>query len=103
MPHNVPRDGRQTRKGGRYDRDHQLARAAAAQRHCPTDPCARCRHPLGPMGPWLHYDHAEDGLSYLGFSHGSHPCHVCGRRCNIHAAAVKGNRLSRGLRRRLAL
>ncbi len=76
----------------KYRTAHQRARAAAAARHQPTDPCARCGHPLGPMGPGLHYDHAEDG-SYLGFSHGS-PCPWCRRPCNKRAGAIKGSRIA---------
>jgi len=83
---------RGTRRGERYDRRHQIARDTAARRHRPEDPCARCWHPLGPMGSHLHYDHDEYG-GYLGFSHGAEPCPVCGRRCNLQAAAEKGNSL----------
>lgn len=87
-----PRDTGQTRKGGRYDRKHQIARADAAKHHDPNHGCARCGHPLGPMGPWLHYDHDETG-GYLGFSHGQHPCPDCGQRCNVRAGAQKGRSL----------
>lgn len=79
-----------TSRGERYDRRHQIAREAAARRHTPDDPCARCWHPLGPMGPHLHYDHDEHG-GYLGFSHGTEPCPVCGQKCNLRAGAIKGN------------
>jgi hypothetical protein len=87
IDHRFPRGTHQTRRGGRYDRTHQLARAAAAKQHRPTDLCTRCGQPLGPMGRWLHYDHAEGG-GYLGFAHGA---------CNTRAGAIKGNRISRNL------
>jgi hypothetical protein len=67
-----------------YGSAHARARAAAAQRHNPSDPCARCGRPLGPMGLWLHYDHNDRRDGYLGFSH---------RRCNIRAGARKGARV----------
>lgn len=86
IDHRFPRGTHQTRKGGRYDRTHQLARAAAAKHHRPTDPCTRCGQPLGQMGRWLHYDHAETG-GYLGFAHAD---------CNRRAGALKGNRIAAG-------
>lgn len=66
-----------------YGTEHQAARAAAALTHQPTDPCARCRRPLGPMGEWLHYDHNAQRTGYLGFSHA---------RCNRRAGAREGRR-----------
>lgn len=75
----------------RYGWAHQKARNAAKYRHRDTDPCARCHQPLGPMGRWLHYDHAEDGITYLGFSHGT---------CNKSAGARKGNQRQRAKRGR---
>jgi hypothetical protein len=77
-----------TTKGG-WGNQHQKLRAAAARRHQPTDPCARCGHVLGPMGPWLHWDHNDTRSGYLGFSHGRRPCLICGARCNLKAAARK--------------
>ena len=77
-----------------YGKAHRLARAAAALRHTPTDPCVRCGHALGPMGPWLHFDHNESRSGYLGFSHGG-PCPVCGKRCNMDAGAAKGRRIQK--------
>jgi hypothetical protein len=73
-----------------YGSAHAKARAAAAKRHQPTDPCTRCGHPLGPMGRWLHYDHSDDRTHYLGFAHGT-PCPYCGKSCNVRAAALKAN------------
>ncbi len=67
-----------------YGAAHNKARAAAALRHQPSDPCARCGLPLGPMGPWLHWDHTNTRDGYLGFSH---------KRCNIRAGARKGARV----------
>lgn len=93
-----PRRVGETRRGGDYDGRHQRARKAAAEHHDASDPCARCGHALGPMGPWLHYDHDQARTGYLGFSHGSRPCPVCGKRCNIRAGAIEGNRRSRGSR-----
>jgi hypothetical protein len=90
-PHRFHGDRTQTRKGGRYDGTHKKARAVAAKRHQPSDPCYRCGHPLGPMGSWLHLDHTDDGLAYGGFSHGSRPCPTCGRSCNLRAGAQVGN------------
>lgn len=81
-----------------YGSAHQKARAAAAARHHPTDPCARCGHALGPMGPWLHLDHTADRSAYLGFSHGSIPCPVCKRKCNLRAGAQEGKARQSGTR-----
>ena len=78
-----PRDKQQTRAGGRYDHRHKQARAQAAKRHQPTDPCARCRQPLGPMSRHLHYDHHPSGIGYLGFAHAH---------CNSVAGAREGRR-----------
>lgn len=79
-----------TRHARGYDNTHVKARATAARKHRPTDPCARCGHPLGPMGSWLHYDHNDQRTGYLGFSHGNQPCPICGKRCNKVAGAIKG-------------
>jgi hypothetical protein len=76
-----------------YGTAHSKARAAAALRHQPSDPCARCGHALGPMGPWLHWDHNDQRTGYLGFSHGRRRCPYCGRKCNIRAGAIKGARV----------
>lgn len=75
--------------GRGYGKQHERARAAAAARHDPANPCCRCGHALGPMGPWLHFDHTDSRDGYLGFSHGA-PCPVCGARCNLKAGAKKG-------------
>jgi hypothetical protein len=77
-------------RSARYGSAHAKARKAAAARHQPTDPCARCGQSLGLMGPHLHYDHAEDGVSYLGFSCAS---------CNRRAGARKGSRIAHAHRR----
>jgi hypothetical protein len=69
-----------------YGKAHRLARAAAAARHTPADPCVRCGHALGPMGPWLHLDHMEDRSGYLGFAH---------KDCNLRAGAKKGRRIQK--------
>lgn len=82
--------GNTTERG--YGNDHMKARARAARHHQPTDPCARCGHPLGPWGSWLHLDHSADRTDYLGVSHGSRPCLVCGERCNLVAGAREGRR-----------
>lgn len=72
-----------------YGPEHRKARAQAALAHRPTDPCARCRKPLGPMGPRLHYDHNGQRNGYLGFSHAA---------CNRRAGAKVGNRRQRLVR-----
>ena len=70
---------------------HANERKARAAVHDPYDPCVRCGHPLGPMGPHLHLDHHDhDKARYLGFSHGRR-CPVCGKSCNLRAAALKAN------------
>lgn len=69
-----------------YGANHQRARATAAQRHQPSDPCTRCGRPLGPMGPWLHYDHTDDRSGYKGFAHAA---------CNRRAGARVGNQRQR--------
>jgi hypothetical protein len=74
---------KQSTKARGYGPAHRKARAAAALRHSPSDPCARCGRPLGPMGPWLHWDHTDTRAGYLGFSH---------KRCNIRAGAKRGAR-----------
>jgi hypothetical protein len=77
-----------------YGISHVKARKQAAARHSPTDPCARCGHPLGVMGPWLHLDHNDQRSGYLGFSHGARPCPICRRRCNKVAGASKGAKVA---------
>lgn len=79
-----------------YGTKHQQDRTAAAARHRPSDPCARCGHQLGPMGPWLHYDHNDQRTGYLGFSHGARRCPICGHRCNKRAGAIKGAKIING-------
>ncbi len=72
-------DRASTKRG--YGYQHAKARKAAAQLHNPSDPCSRCRLPLGPMGPWLHYDHNGSRTGYLGFAHAQ---------CNVKAGADLG-------------
>lgn len=67
-----------------YGYQHMQARRAAAARHHPSDPCTRCKRPLGPMGPWLHYDHNATRDGYLGFAHAT-----CNRRAGAHAGRQK--------------
>jgi hypothetical protein len=47
--------------------------------------CVRCGFPIVPGTRW-HLDHRDDALGYLGVSHA---------RCNLHAAAKKGNVIMR--------
>ena len=83
---------------GRYGRRHQRIRAALAREVSRLAPCPRCGHPLGPGDIAL--DHADDGLSYIGFSHAS-PCPVCGKRCNQVAGGIASAlRAGRKLRQR---
>jgi hypothetical protein len=83
-----------------YGTQHRKARAAAAERHSPNDPCTRCGHPLGPMSKSLHYDHSADRSRYLGFAHGA-PCPWCRRRCNQVAGAKAGRARQNVIRMRL--
>ncbi len=70
-------------RSSKYGAEHQAERRARAARHQATDPCVRCRRPLGPMSPRLHLDHNEHG-GYLGFAHET---------CNRKAGAKKGARI----------
>ena len=47
--------------------------------------CVRCGLPIAAGAPW-HLDHSDDKLGYLGPSHA---------RCNLKAAAKRGNALMR--------
>jgi hypothetical protein len=47
--------------------------------------CCRCGFPIAP-GTAFHLDHRDDKLGYLGVSHA---------RCNLKAAAKRGNELMR--------
>jgi hypothetical protein len=49
--------------------------------------CVRCGFPILPGSRW-HLDHEDDGLHYLGPSHA---------RCNLQAAAKRGNEIRRAL------
>jgi hypothetical protein len=73
-----------TKRG--YGQTHRKLRAALLPQAY-GQPCARCGHPMLP-GQVLHLDHNDARTGYLGFSHGSR-CHICGRRCNLRAAAKK--------------
>ena len=53
-------------------------------------PCARCGEPLQPEDAHtFHLDHDDDGISYLGPSHGL---------CNVSAAGKKAQRLAHAKR-----
>jgi hypothetical protein len=78
-----------TTKGG-WGSKHQKLRAALLPQAY-GQPCARCGHPMLP-GQILHLDHTDDRTGWLGFSHGSR-CHICGKRCNLTAAAKKARRI----------
>jgi hypothetical protein len=71
-------------RAAKYGAQHQAERRARAARHKHTDPCVRCKRPLGPMSPALHLDHDEHG-GYLGFAHDD---------CNRKAGARKGARVA---------
>ena len=64
-----------------YGAAHAKARKQWAAAHDPSDPCTRCRRPLGPMSSALHLDHNRDRTGYLGFAHA---------RCNVTAGAREG-------------
>jgi hypothetical protein len=49
--------------------------------------CVRCGYPILPGEPY-HLDHRDDKLGYLGVSHA---------RCNLLAAAQRGNAIKRAL------
>ena len=75
-------------RSAEYGSDWQKTREQWAARHHPSDPCYRCRHPLGPMSRHLHLDHDDIDRSIIrGFSHGDEPCPYCGVRCNLSAGA----------------
>jgi hypothetical protein len=69
-----------------YGNKHQKLRKALLPSAYGT-PCVRCGHPMLP-GQELHLDHNDTRTGYIGFSHGGR-CHICGRRCNLSAAAKK--------------
>jgi hypothetical protein len=69
-----------------YGNKHQKLRKALLPSAYGT-PCVRCGHVMLP-GQELHLDHNDTRTGYLGFSHGGR-CQVCGKRCNLTAAAKK--------------
>jgi hypothetical protein len=72
-----------------YPSNWEAIRKQWAARHRPDHLCVRCGRKLGPMGRNLHLDHDDVDRSIIrGFAHG---------RCNVRAAAIKGNRIQRGL------
>jgi hypothetical protein len=75
-----------------YGSGHRKLRAALLPQAYGT-PCVRCGHVMLP-GQLLHLDHNDDRTGYLGFSHGGR-CHICGRRCNVEAAARKAKMVRR--------
>jgi hypothetical protein len=94
-------------RGAKYDSRHEAQRKQWLQRTTPQTPCVRCGHPLGAqqrlgrngrkVGLW-HLDHTDDGLSYLGFSHGE-ACATCGRKCNVSVASAKAARITNARRK----
>jgi hypothetical protein len=69
-----------------YDGTHQAVRKALLAVHEPTDPCWRCRRPLGPDPRRIDLGHRDDGAGWAGLE--------CAR-CNRAAGARKGNALRR--------
>jgi hypothetical protein len=69
-----------------YDGEHQAVRKALLAVHEPTDPCWRCRRPLGPDPRRIDLGHRDDGAGWAGLE--------CAR-CNRAAGARKGNALRR--------
>jgi hypothetical protein len=85
MPWAKSRKTVNTTKGG-WGNQHQKLRKALLPQAYGT-PCVRCGHVMLP-GQELHLDHNDTRTGYLGFSHGGR-CHICGKRCNLSAAAKK--------------
>ena len=73
-----------------YGSQHKKLRAVLLPQAYGT-PCVRCGHVML-RGQVLHLDHNDTRTGYLGFSHGSR-CHICGKRCNLKAAAKKARRI----------
>src|SRR4051794_38428244 len=69
----------------KYGAEHRRARRAWLP-YAWGKPCARCGRPML-ASQRLHLDHADDGLSYIGFSHA---------KCNTSAGARLGNLRKRG-------
>lgn len=72
---------RSKHRAAKYGKGWARTRAEWAARHDPSDPCTRCRRPLGPMGRWLHLDHNDFTGQVDGFAHAA---------CNIRAGANLG-------------
>jgi hypothetical protein len=68
--------------GGRHQAERRLWEPIVAAGHAT---CCRCGFSILPGQRW-HLDHADDGIHYLGVAHA---------RCNLRAAAQKGNALVR--------
>jgi hypothetical protein len=72
-----------------YPDDWAAIRKRWAARHRDWHPCVRCGRALGPMNRNLHLDHDDHDRSIVrGFAHA---------KCNMRAAALKGNRVKRGM------
>lgn len=76
-----------------YDREHQAVRRALLATYAPTDPCWRCRLPLGPDPSRIDLGHRDDGPGWAGLEHAY---------CSRSAGAIKGNALRRARRERTA-
>lgn len=83
--HNFPRTKQSTTSRG-YGTRHQAERKHWTPLvEAGVLDCVRCGYSILPGSRW-HLDHADDGVSYLG------PAHA---RCNLKAAARRGNKLMR--------
>jgi hypothetical protein len=69
-----------------YDREHQAVRRGLLAAYAPTDPCWRCRFPLGPDPSRIDLGHRDDGPGWAGLEHA---------KCSRAAGARKGNALRR--------
>jgi hypothetical protein len=87
MASNFPRSRASTTQRGYGHRHQQERRRWDLLVQTGTVPCVRCGY-LIPAGSRWHLDHEDDGIHYRGPAHS---------RCNVVAAAKRGNAIARAL------
>lgn len=73
-----------------YGPAHQALRRRLLAGYDPSDPCPRCRAPLGPDPDAIHLGHTDDRTAYLGLEHAH---------CNLRAGGLTAQRKRAASRR----